>query len=224
MARRYNTYKPNQKHGQEVVQPFKFNDWERCTQICALKMEQVGAESPTYYRWYRNYMLLVIGVNVGARISDLLEFTPRTFAGGRCQFKAHKTGKIVRYDINKDIYKQIKEYEDTFEITTNQFLFRSTDAKGKIIPNAITRQQAHKIIKKIAKQAGIDYEVGTHSLRKSYGRWKYDAGMNLSDVAALLQHEDPMTTLRYICIDSEQTNELREQTNYETRFKPAKKS
>lgn len=65
--------------------------------------------------------------------------------------------------------------------------------------------------------------VGTHSLRKSYGRWQYDNGVNLTDVSAMLQHEDPMTTLRYICIDSEQIKTRREKTHFESRFIPATK-
>lgn len=223
MPRKYNTYSPYKKHGQEVVQPFKREDWERMTQICVVEMEQSQEGSYKYYQAYRNYMLLVIGVNVGARISDLLEFTPRTFAGGCCVFKAHKTGKPIRYNINKELYDQIKDYENMFHITINQFLFRATNHKGNISQQPISRQQAWKIIKRLAGKAGIDYMVGTHSLRKSYGRWQYDNGVNLTDVSAMLQHDDPTTTLRYICIDSEQIKERRENTVFETRFVPSNK-
>lgn len=223
MARRYNTYAPYQKHGQETVQPFKYEDWEKMTQYCLLKMEQADKKSISYYIWYRNYMILIIGVNVGARISDLLEFTPRTFAGGKCVFTAHKTGKPIRYSINKDIYQLIKSYEEEFKLTTNQFLFRATDKKHKeIIAAPITRTQAWRMIKHVASKCGIDYMVGTHSLRKSYGRWQYDNGVNLTDVSALLQHNDPTTTLRYICLEPEQIKGRRESIDYRSKFLPKK--
>ena len=220
MPRHYNTYGPNSKHGQEVVQPFKFNDWQKMEQICLMEKEAAPAGSLAYYRAYRSYILLLIGVNVGARISDLIEFTPRNFAGGRCEFRAHKTGKLVRYEIDHEIDSEIQKYVAEFHISINTFLFRSTAGKD-IISDRISRQMAWREIHRLAKLAGVEYCVGTHSLRKSYARWLYDAGMNLSDVAALLQHEDPMTTLRYICIDSESTKDKREHIRFVPKFRPS---
>ena len=184
-----------------------------------MEKEAAPAGSLAYYRAYRSYILLLIGVNVGARISDLIEFTPRTFAGGRCEFRAHKTGKLVRYEIDHEIYSEIQKYVDEFHISINTFLFRATSGK-EIISDRISRQMAWREIHRLAKLANVEYCVGTHSLRKSYARWLYDAGMNLSDVAALLQHEDPMTTLRYICIDSESTKDKREHIRFVPKFRP----
>lgn len=218
MPRKYNTYAPGAKHGQEVVQPLTVKDWQRMCQLCMLEKEAAEKGSQAYYRAYRNYILLLIGVNVGARISDLLEFTPRNFAGGRCEYKAHKTGKLVRYTIDEAIYKDIRAYVEEFQLSTNAFLFQATGRK--LSGDRISRQQAWNEIHRIAKAACIEYCVGTHSLRKSYGRWLYDAGMNLSDVAALLQHNDPIVTLRYICIDSESTKQKREAINFVPKFRP----
>ena len=142
------------------------------------------------------------------------------FAGSRCEYKAHKTGKLVRYKIDEDIYKDIRAYVEEFGLSINSFLFRATCRKKGTIGDRISRQQAWNEIHRIAKAAGIEYCVGTHSLRKSYGRWLYDAGMNLSDVAALLQHNDPIVTLRYICIDSESTKQKREAINFVPKFRP----
>lgn len=220
MPKRFSSKLPKDRNNQRTVQPFKKEDWEKMTQICLLKKEQAGKDSPQYYIWYRNYILLVLGVNVGVRVSDLLSFTARTVAGGRIVIKASKTRKELRYDLDKGIYKYIKDYIDEFKISTNSFLFASTDQKGNRLKDPITRTQAYRIIKDLAKEAEIDYMVGTHSLRKSYGRWLYDSGMNLADIAKMMQHNSTDYTLRYICIDSEQMKENREGLHFDPKFKP----
>lgn len=172
------------------------------------------ADERNYYRWYRNYIILLVGVNTGSRITTIIEQVPRDYAGGKFTVTERKTGKRQQYIMNKQLYNIVKEYIDTFQIGLNEFMFRPNLKSTE----AITRQGVDKMIKKLAKEAGVEYCVATHSLRKSYGRWYWDETKDLLRTQELLQHSSPMETLRYICIERDDTEAIRQAINNIPKF------
>ncbi|MGH2949770.1 MAG: tyrosine-type recombinase/integrase, partial [Solirubrobacteraceae bacterium] len=61
----------------------------------------------------------------------------------------------------------------------------------------LDRQAAWKIIRRLARLAGIEHAVSPHSLRHTFVTLALDAGVSLRDVQDAAGHADPRTTRRY---------------------------
>ncbi len=59
------------------------------------------------------------------------------------------------------------------------------------------RHQAARVVRRLAKRAGIDKNISPHSLRHSFITAALDAGVPLRDVQEAASHADPRTTMRY---------------------------
>lgn len=61
----------------------------------------------------------------------------------------------------------------------------------------LDRFDATRIVKRLARRAGIDKRISPHSLRHSFVTAALDAGVPLRDVQDAAGHRDPRTTRRY---------------------------
>jgi len=59
------------------------------------------------------------------------------------------------------------------------------------------RHHAARVVRRLAKRAGIDKNISPHSLRHSFITVALDAGVPLRDVQEAASHADPRTTMRY---------------------------
>ena len=57
--------------------------------------------------------------------------------------------------------------------------------------------QAARVVRRLAKRAGIDKNISPHPLRHSFITAALDAGVPLRDVQEAASHADPRTTMRY---------------------------
>lgn len=110
----------------------------------------------------RNQMMWLMGIYFGLRINRLVEFKVRDVRDKDIihirETKRNKERKlIINNELNKYLSEYIKDKEDY------EYLFASQ--KGT---KPITRQQAWRIIKDAAQAFGLD-NIGTHTLRKTYG-------------------------------------------------------
>ena len=167
----------------------------------------------------RNKMLFLIGVNVGLRASDLMQLRWSYFYKSDMTFKdfyvlqpkkTRKTGKFVKIFFNQTVKKAVENYVNDYPIEDlNGYLFKSR--KGD---NPITERGLWKIIVDVADDAGIEKNVGSHSLRKTWARNIYDNAEDKSGALVMLQeclrHSDSLTTLRYISIMDEEKKDMYE--------------
>jgi integrase/recombinase XerD len=74
-------------------------------------------------------------------------------------------------------------------------------SEGRIFIGAngerIDRHAAGRIVRRIARRAGIAKRVGPHTLRHAFITAALDAGVPLRDVQEAASHADPRTTMRY---------------------------
>jgi site-specific recombinase XerD len=63
--------------------------------------------------------------------------------------------------------------------------------------NRLNRHAATRIVRRLAKQAGVTKHISPHSLRHSFITAALDAGVPLRDVQIAARHADPRTTTRY---------------------------
>lgn len=165
----------------------------------------------------RNKMLFLISVNVGLRASDLVQLRWSYFYKDDATFKesytlqpkkTRKTGKFVKIFFNQTVKKAIENYVNEYPIEDlDDYLFKSR--KGN---NPITERGLWKIIVDVSADAGIEKNVGSHSLRKTWARNIYDNAEDKSEALVMLQeclrHSDSLTTLRYIAIMDEEKKDM----------------
>jgi site-specific recombinase XerD len=70
-------------------------------------------------------------------------------------------------------------------------IFVSTDG------SRLDRHGAGRIVRRVARKAGITKRVGPHTLRHAFITTALDAGVPLRDVQEAASHADPRTTMRY---------------------------
>ena len=61
----------------------------------------------------------------------------------------------------------------------------------------LDRHGAGRIVRRLARRAGIAKAVGPHTLRHAFITAALDAGVPLRDVQEAASHADPRTTMRY---------------------------
>ena len=143
----------------------------------------------------RDLLLFTMGINTGLRISDLLKLKVIDVRNkSHVEIKEQKTGKIKRFPLLGNLQSMIEEY--TKGKLDNECLFRSREGANK----PITRVMAYKIINNACRKAGITDNVGTHTLRKTFGYHHYQQFHDVAILQYLLNHSSPSITLRYIGI------------------------
>ncbi|ARK31260.1 tyrosine-type recombinase/integrase [Halalkalibacter krulwichiae] len=149
----------------------------------------------------RDFLLFMLGINTGLRISQLLSLLYEDVMneGSPREFLEMKTKTQTEYIyLNRNVRKAIINYVNQAHINENDFLFAASNKK-----QAITRQQAYRIINQAAIEAGISDKIGTHTLRKTFGYHGYKKGIALSLLQRRFNHETRKATLRYIGIADE---------------------
>jgi integrase len=160
---------------------------------------------------YRNKLLFIIGINIGIRASDLRTLQWNFFFDkqddGTLKFKnfyvlqpmkQKKQKKFVKLFFNQTVQKIIEAYVNEYPIRDlNDYLFFSREGN-----DAITVQTLWKIIKDIASEAGIEQNIGSHSLRKTFGYWCWHQADDKDKALVILQqifnHSSTQITLKYI--------------------------
>ena len=161
---------------------------------------------------YRNYCMFVVGINVGLRASDLLPLRVCDVAylsqNGKLEvipqhtdirLKEKKTAKYRSVQLSQNAREAIQMYFDnTSWLTINDYLFASQ--KG----GHIELRRANQILKEAQKDLNLNYNLGTHSMRKTFGYQKFEAMQETQGAIATLQkafnHSSSQITLGYIGI------------------------
>ena len=149
-------------------------------------------------------MLFDFGINSGLRISDILKLKVEDVEGvDHITVKEKKTGKQKRFLINRKFRKEVETYIRTMKLGSGDYLFPSRKGENK----PISRVQAYRVLSECGKQADIE-EVGTHTLRKTFGYWYYQKYHDVAMLQNIFNHSAPSVTLRYIGI----TDEMKDKT------------
>jgi integrase len=148
----------------------------------------------------RDSFMFTLGINVGCRISDLLQLKVKDLRGkSHLIVEEQKTGKTKRFLINNSLKEIIYNYTDG--MNPEDWLFPSR--KGD---KPITRVQAYRVLNKTAQEIGLD-EIGTHTLRKTFGYHFYKRTHDVAMLQEIFNHSAPSITLRYIGINQDTMDE-----------------
>lgn len=141
----------------------------------------------------------------GLRISDILKFKIKDCYKKTYNIREKKTGKQKIFEWNTYLYRELREY--ITNKNPDDFLFKSRQG------NAITRQRAYQIIKYACNCCNV-YNVGTHSLRKTFGYHTYNITKDVAMLMDIFNHSSPDITLRYIGISQENNNKTIKKLNF----------
>lgn len=156
----------------------------------------------------RDWLLFILGINSGLRISDLLRLTVEDVKGkDRITIREEKTGKAKDFPLSDNCKKAVNEYLKTTGLSEG-VLFPSRKKAGSKETGAISRQQAYEAINSAARAVGIKDAIGTHTLRKTFGYHAYKAGNDITRIQQLLNHSAPSVTLRYIGITKDELDSV----------------
>lgn len=159
----------------------------------------------------RDELLFCFGIYTGLRISDILKVKVRDVYGKdyfyiveqktknrRKNSKARNKAPVrKRVPIVPKLKRLLDKY--CFDLNEDEYLFRSRQGRNR----PITRVRSYDILREAAKRCELS-EIGTHTLRKTFGYWVYHE--NEKDVALLQDifgHSAPYITLKYIGVNQE---------------------
>lgn len=156
---------------------------------------------------YRNYTLIVTGLNTALRIGDILHLTWNVvFDGERArehiELKEQKTGKTNRILLNMELRTVLTTFRAQAQARHpegNSYLFvghRKTDAP-------LSRYQAYRIIRHAAEMVGLGSNISCHSLRKTFGYYAWKQGIPPAMLMCIFNHSSFQITRRYLCIDQD---------------------
>jgi len=158
----------------------------------------------------------IIGINVGLRANELLSL---------------KISDVARSDWSIKMTQDVQDMEDGISVwqsknQKNRQLFLNNDCvkalrtyfdivydghpplDGYLFPS---REGGHlevgtlrDVLKKAAKECGVRQNIGTHTLRKTFGYRHYQKFGNVEHLRRLFGHSSSLVTLRYIGIAEEE--------------------
>lgn len=149
----------------------------------------------------RRYLLFASGIYLGRRISDLLELKVGDVRGKKTMtITEGKTGKEKVLAFNSILQKIYKERLAGRDPEEPLFVSRQKTRVSREV-QAISRRTALRDIHAIGKMAGIDYRIGTHTLRKTFGYWYYQNYQDIGMLMKLFNHSKEEITQVYIGLD-----------------------
>lgn len=159
------------------------------------------------------YLIFVLSCNMARRIGDTMSLTWENFYNPETgkirndlkEIAEQKTDKLANPRINVACRDAIELYiektgcdpaKDDYKVPICMQLYGTY--KGSVM----TTNGYHKALKRAAKNIGIEYNIGTHSPRKTFGKLNRMIHPNDYDSMEILQtifnHSDTKTTKHYI--------------------------
>lgn len=190
-----------QKGKKSEVYPFDIEDMKKMTEYFSNN------------GMWLHYMMFVLSCNMARRVGDMLSlkwenfFDPKTgnFRDDILEIQEDKTDKLANPRINSACRAAIKLYvkktrcdvaKDNYTVPV--FMQLTGTHKGTVLSDS----GYLKSLKKVASAVGIEYNVGTHSPRKTFGMMSRMLHPGDYDSMELLQtiynHSSTKTTKAYI--------------------------
>lgn len=159
---------------------------------------------------YRDYVMFEVGINLGIRVSDFSQqkvgFYREAVNKGYVYMIAQKQKKKVMVAMSKELQLLILDYIK--DKSDEQWMFESRKAGAPL-----TRVQIYRILNDAADYAGIEDNIGCHSMRKTFGYWHYYYNKDIRLLMEIFNHSREEVTLRYIGVTADQIKKSAEVMN-----------
>ncbi len=157
----------------------------------------------------RNYIMFVIGIYTGLRISDILQLKVKDLKNqDYLRLKEKKTSKNNRLLINNKLKRDLKPYLENRD--GEEYIIQSR--KG--INQPLQRDMAYKLLAGAAKELGME-EIGCHTLRKTFGyHFYFQSKNNIGLLMDIFNHSSERITLRYIGVNQDMRDKAMKNFRY----------
>lgn len=156
-----------------------------------------------FERELRDWMIFIFGINTALRISDLLYLRVRDVAGKHILLRERKTKKERRILINAELRQHLDYYLQEYDwLESDDYLFSSYN-RGK---QPITTRWIYKVFKTVGSELGLA-QIGTHSMRKSFGYHFYHQTKDIARLQTILNHATQRTTMIYVGLEDDAIDE-----------------
>lgn len=168
------------------------------------------------YQWFlenrtpREAECFIIGCQVALRAGDLLQLRFDQIERGQesIVINEQKTGKRKEIPITplfRESVARLREWYTSFQPYKAKefdpvYLFQSTSRRAFHLCQPICIQWLGLGFKDCMRDLGIEYNINTHSMRKTWGYHAYEGGADILYIQALLNHNHQHITLKYIGI------------------------
>lgn len=170
----------------------------------------------------RDKMMFLIGINLGIRASDLCSLRYSFFMEDDGSFKdfyslqpkkTRKQKKFVKLYFNDVVKKAISDYIKKYPVEdVNGYIFKSRKGDGPI-----TEKSLWRIIVEVTAEAGINKNVGSHTLRKTFGRFVWhnaeDKNKSLVILQTIFNHSSQSVTAKYIGLTDNEVSDVFNELN-----------
>ena len=150
--------------------------------------------------WEKYAIIFKFGVMSGLRISDILAFKVKeVYHQSRVIIREQKTGKIKEFPLQPCLQNMLNEFCEGRD--GEEWLFEGRMHKK------LERSQVYRRIKDACEALKIQANVGTHTLRKTFGYHFYKQFNRVVPLQEIFNHETPGVTLRYIGVTQDEMND-----------------
>ena len=179
-----------------------------CVALTQAQVEQVLSQVSNK----RDRCLLLVGLHTGFRISELLSLRIcDVFQAGRVVSVLKVARKNMKGKVaSREVPLHPRAQEAIVQLLADMAcpetcpLFQSRNGDKDGNRKALSRTQAIVTIKEMIKLAGVQGQVASHCLRKTFSAKIYRAlGNDLFATSKALGHSDIRNTVRYLPIDND---------------------
>lgn len=160
---------------------------------------------------YMYYVIFSTGIYSGLRVSDVLNLKINSVKNKETitviEKKTHKRKVFPIKSELKQILNEYLEKREKIKADTNCLFINSNNEK-------VCRSSVYKMFNEAAQAVGISDNIGTHTMRKTFGYWHYQQFKDVATLQKIFNHSSPAITLRYIGIDQENINKSYEDFSY----------
>ncbi len=185
---------PRVGRGSATVEPLRERDE-------IMRIKAAIADTP------RDLALFVLGIHFGLRGSDLLGLRWAILMGPDRKIRQvvevveQKTGNVRRIAVSETVRRCLLVWQRECGATPEAFVF--PNPRGA----SLTIQRLHQLVNAWARRAGVEGHFGSHTLRKTYGRFLYEQCTDVSLLMKMFGHSSQAITLRYIGIEQKAIDE-----------------
>jgi len=164
----------------------------------------LDAPDPTTLQGLRDRVILSIGLQVGARRSEIARLAVKDFHQNQGYWSLHfvrKGGEDLSVSVNPQTAQRIHEYLKATGHDTDLDgpLLRPTRPNGRSSEDRrrMSADMVDRILKKYCRQVGLPLGFSAHSMRATFITTALQNGASLEDVQRDVGHADPTTTKLY---------------------------
>ena len=147
--------------------------------------------------WHKYTVIFYLGIKSGLRISDVLGFKVQDVRNKtKVALREQKTGKTKFFPVDEKLQDMLNDW--CKDKPDEAWLFEGRKDKK------LDRSQVYRRINDACLALKIDANVGTHTLRKTFGYHHFRQFNNITLLQQIFNHTSPDVTKRYIGITQDE--------------------